>query len=200
LIAFGIVSHIWLDTVLAWLCYVAAFISILLYFMFGTMRLVQDAITEGDVDSAKKYMSMIRFPRLLFKPIRQAYYLLEGNLAMVDNDMDKAEANIRKGISAQSKLVGDTRGAGLLQLGFIQLRKGNIKEGRLNLMEAIKAGIPDKEQLAAAYLQLCSIEIQRQQYRIAKEYYRKSKACKPTSSEILEQFRIMDKQIPRLPG
>lgn len=200
LIVFGIVSHLYLDTVLAWICYVLAFVSIILYFTFGTMRLVQETITDGDVEGAKRYMKMIRFPKLLFKPIRQAYYLLEGNLAMVDNDMDKAEANIRKGMASQSKLGGDTRGAGLMQLGFVQLRKGNIKEARLNLMEAVKAGIPDKEQLAATYLQLCSIEIQRQQYKIAKQYYAKCKACKPTSEEILSQVKIMDKQIPRLPG
>jgi hypothetical protein len=52
LIAGGIASHIWLDTVLAWLLYITAFISILLYFMMGTMRLVQEAVTEGDVDKA----------------------------------------------------------------------------------------------------------------------------------------------------
>ena len=35
--------------------------------------------------------------------------------------------------------------------------------------------IPDKESLAAAYLQLCSIEGQRMQYKMSKQYFKKAK-------------------------
>jgi hypothetical protein len=57
------------------------------------------------------------------------------------------------------------------------------------LIEAVKVGIPDKDNLAAAYLQLCSIEIQRQQYRIAKEYFKRAKAAKPKHEEIVKQIQ-----------
>jgi len=200
LIAGGIASHIWLDTVLAWLLYITAFISILLYFMMGTMRLVQEAVTEGDVDKAAEYLKMIRFPKLLFKPIRQGYYMLQSNLALATDNLDMAESNIRQSLKTNSSLAGDMRGANLMQLGFVELRKGNTKEARKNLQEALKAGIPDSDSLAATHLQLCSMEIQRQQFRIAKEHFRKAKAAKPKNDEIVQQIKTLEKQIHRLPG
>jgi tetratricopeptide (TPR) repeat protein len=200
LIAFGVVSHLFLDTVLAWLCYIAAFISLLLYFMMGTMRIVQEAVQEGDVEKAAEYLKMIKFPKLLFKPIRMGYYMLQSNLALATDDLDVAEANIRKSLDTNSTLVGDVRGANLMQLGFVELRKGNTKEARKHLIDALKAGITDKESLAATHLQLCSMEIQRQQYRIAKEHFKKAKAAKPKNEEIVKQIQMLEKQIPRLPG
>ena len=66
-------------------------------------------------------------------------------------------------------------GSNLMQLGFIELKKGNTKQARIHLMEAVKSGIPDKESLAAAHLQLCNIEAQRMQYKIAKQHFKKAK-------------------------
>lgn len=199
LIILGIVLHLYVDTITAILCYIAAAVSILLYFLVSTMRLVQVAAEEGDIDAATKYLSMIRFPRLLFKPFRAAYYTLQSNFALSTNDLDKAEANIRKGLQTKSSLA-DMTGTNLMQLGFIQLKKGDMKEARKSLMEAVKAGIPDKESLAAVYLQLCNIEIHRHQNRIAKEYFKKAKAQKPTNEELVSQIKYMEKQIARLPG
>lgn len=200
LVVLGVVSHIFWDAVTAWICYVLAFISLLLYFMMGTMRLVQEAVQDGDVDLAMSYMNKIKFPRLLFKPIRSGYYILQSNLSMATNDLDKAEANIRKSLKIKSKIVGDMEGANLMQLGFIELKKGNTKQARLHLMEAIKVGIPDKESLAAAHLQLCNIEAQRMQYRIAKQHFKKAKDLKPKTEEIASQIKQMEKQIARMPG
>jgi Tfp pilus assembly protein PilF len=92
------------------------------------------------------------------------------------------------------------RGTNLMQLGFIQLRQGKTKEGRANLLEAVKAGIPDKESLASVYLQLCSIEIQRQQNRAGKAYFKKAKDLNPKNKEVADQIRMMEKTISRLPG
>lgn len=200
LVAFGVISHLYLDSVLAWICYVLAAISITLYFLLGTMRIVQEAVMEGDVEAAQKYMKMVKFPKLLFKPIRQAYYMLQSNLAMATDNLDQAEVNIRKSLDTNSSLAGDMRGTNLMQLAMVQLRKGNTKEARLHLIEAVKVGIPDKDNLAGAYLQLCSIEVQRQQYKIAKEYFKRAKAAKPKNEEIVKQIQQMDKQIARMPG
>ena len=200
LIVFGIVSHLYLDTVLAWLCYIAAFISILLYFMMGTMRLVQEAVAAGDVDLAMAHIKHIKFPKLLFKPIRMAYYMLQSNLALASDNLELAEDNIRKSLKTNSTMAGDMKGSNLMQLGFIELRKGNAKQARIHLLEAVKIGIPDNESLAATYLQLCSMEIQRQNYRIAKEYFKKAKAAKPKNEEVVKQILMLEKQIPRLPG
>lgn len=200
LIGLGIISNIYHDTISAWICYSLAFISLLLYFMIGTMRLVQEAVTEGDVEAAAKYMKQIKFPRLLFKPVRSGYYMLQSNLALATDDFTGAEASIRKSLKTKSSIVGDVEGANLMQLGFIQLKKGNAKEARLTLVKAVKAGIPDKESLAATYLQLCSLEIQRNQNRIAKDYFKKAKDLKPKSEELVKQIQMMQKNISRIPG
>lgn len=200
LIGLGILSHIYDDAVTAWICYILAGFSLLLYFMMGTMRLVQEAISEGDPELAMKYIKKIKFPRLLFKPIRSAYYMIQSNLFLATDDLTAAESNIRKSLQTKSKIVGDVEGTNLMQLAFIQLKKGQMKEARLNLQAAVKAGIPDKESLAACYLQLSSIEIQRKQNKIGKEYFRKAKALKPKSEEIVKQINQMEKHISRLPG
>ncbi len=200
LIVLGVLAHLYLDPITAWICYVLAAVSLVLYFLIGTMRLVQEAVQEGDVDRAMLYMNKIKFPRLLFKPVRSGYYILQSNLSMATNDLDKAEANIRKSLKIKSKIAGDMEGSNLMQLGFIELKKGNTKQARLHLMEAVKAGIPDKDSMAAAYLQLCNIEAQRMQYKLAKQYFKKAKDQKPKSEEILGQMRTMEKQINRMPG
>ena len=201
LVVLGVLSQIMnKDLITAWICYVLAFISLLLYFMMGTMRLVQEAVSDGDVDRAQMYIKKIKFPRLLLKPIRSGYYMLQSNLSLATDDLTTAESNIRKSLNTKSSIVGDVKGTNLMQLGFIQLKQGKTKEARLTLMDAVKAGIPDKESMAAVYLQLCSIEIQRKQNKIGKEYFRKAKALKPKSEEIVKQLTMMGKNIDRLPG
>lgn len=200
LIVGGVLSYMYFDKVTAWICFILAAISIVLYFGLGTMRLVQEAITEGEVEKAQEYLGMIKFPKLLFKPVRAAYYMLQSNLALTSDNLGKAEENIRKSLDTKSTLVGDMKGANLMQLGFIQLKKGETKEARKTLLEAVKAGIPDKDSLAATYLQLCSIEVQRMQYKVAKEYFKRAKAQKPKNEEIVSQLKMMEKQIARLPG
>ncbi len=196
----GVLLHLYVDAVSAWLCYIAAFISLFLYIFVGTMRIVQEAIAEGDIDRATAYLNMIKFPRLLFKPFRATYYMVQSNMALVSNNLDTAEANIRKSLNTKSSLLGETKGNNLLQLAYIQLKKGESKEARKNLLEAVKSGISDKESLAAAYLQLCTLEIHRNQNRIAKEYFKKAKEQKPKNNELVQQIKTMEKQIARLPG
>lgn len=200
LIVLGVLSHVYGDAILAWILYFLALVSLLLYFMIGTMRLVKDAVEDGNVDEALVYIKKIRFPRLLVKPVRSAYYMMQSTLSMASNDLSAAEQNIRNSLNTKSSLTGDMQGTNMMQLGFIQLRQGKVKEGRANLLEALKAGIPDKENKAGVYLQLCSIEIQRKQNRMGKEYFRKAKALNPKSKEIVEQIKLMEKSISRLPG
>ena len=200
LFCLGILSHLYYDVIVAWICYVLAAFSLLLYFMVGTMRIVQEAVVEGDEEKDVIYINKIKFPRLLFKPVRSGYYMLQSNLAMAKDNLTDAESNIRKSLNTKSSIVGNIKGDNLLQLGFIQLKKGSHKEARLTLVEAVKTGISDKESLAAAYLQLCSLEIQRTQNKLAKDYFRKAKALKPKSEELVKQIKIMDKQLARMPG
>ncbi len=200
LIIVGVVSHVLGDPVIAWICYVLALISIVLYFMLGTMRLVQDAFTNGDADKAIKYINMIKFPKLLFKPIRATYYMMQSQFSMVNADLNTAEKNIRKSMATKSSIVGDMEGTNLMQLGFIQLRKGDSKEARKTLTEALKKGIPDKEAKAGVLLQLTTLEIQRNNNRLGKEYFKKAKALNPKTPDIVDQIKTMEKNISRLPG
>jgi small-conductance mechanosensitive channel len=200
LIVLGVLSHVYNDAVTAWICYILAAFSLFLYFAMGTMRLVQEAVQDGDPELAMKYIKRIKFPRLLLKPIRSGYYMMQSNLSLASDDLSTAESNIRKSMNTKSKIVGDIQGTNLMQLAFIQLKKGEAKEARLNLIAAVRAGIPDKENLAAVYLQLSSIEIQRKQNKVGKEYYRKAKALKPKTPELVKQINDMDKYISRLPG
>ncbi len=201
LIVIGVVFQVKkIDTITAVICYILAALSIAMYFMLGTMRLVQDSITDGDTDAAMKYLGMIKFPRLLLKPVRSGYYMLQSNFDMVNNNFEGAEKNIRASIKSKSSLAGDTEGLMYFQLGSISLQKGNVKEARTHLMQAVKLGIPDKENLAAAYLQLCNIEIQRKQNTLAKTYFRKAKAQKPKTEQLVSQIQQMEKYIARIPG
>jgi hypothetical protein len=49
-------------------------------------------------------------------------------------------------------------------------------------------------------LQLCSIMINKREFRSAKDYFRKVKALKPTTPQIVDQVKQMEKYITRMPG
>jgi hypothetical protein len=180
----GVLSHLFADLILAWILYVLAVVSVVLHFMIGTMRLVKDAVEDGDADNALRLIRKIKYPNLLIKPIRSAYFMLQSTLSMANNDLSTAESNIRKSLNTKSSLAGDMQGTNLMQLGFIQMRQGKTKEGSL----------------AGVYLQLCTLEIQRHQNKMGKIYFKKAKALNPKSKEISEQLKIMEKSISRLPG
>lgn len=83
---------------------------------------------------------------------------------------------------------------------MLSLQKGNFKEAESFIRQAIRAGLPDKENQAAAYLQLSSIMVNKREFRAAKEYFRKVKALKPNTPQIKDQIKQMEKYISRIPG
>ena len=155
----------------------------------------------GDIEGAKKIVDSIKFPQLLIKPVRSVYYTLKGNLAMVDQDFDTAEKHMKKSLSlCGGQMTQQAEGPNKLQLGMIALQKGNMKEGEAYIRQAIRAGLPDNENKAAAFLQLCSIMMQKREFRAAKEYFRKAKSFKPTNPQIVDQIKQIDKYLGRMPG
>jgi len=50
------------------------------------------------------------------------------------------------------------------------------------IRQAISKGLPDKENQAAAYLQLCSIMMTKREFRASKEFFRKAKKSKTNYS------------------
>lgn len=183
----------------ATLVIVLALVCIVTHFLFGPMRLVQEAVENGDVDGAMRYMNMVKFPKLLIKPIRSVYYFMQSNLAMQNQDLDKAEAAVRASIKTGSPMK-EYEGMQFFQLGTIAYQKNDIKSADTNLKKAVRLGLPDKENTAGALLMLCSIAMNRRDFKTAKDFFRRAKAQKPTTEQIVSQIKEMDKYISRMPG
>lgn len=184
----------------SFILYLLAVICILGHFLLGPMRLIQTAMEEGDMVAAKKIVDSITFPRLLIKPIRSVYYTIQGNLAMASNDFEGAEKLMKKGLSLGGTLTKQAEGPNKLQLGMLSMQKGDMKQAETYIRQAIRAGLPDSENNAAAYLQLCSIMMNKREFRAAKEYFRKAKSFKATTPQIVDQIKQIEKYITRMPG
>jgi tetratricopeptide (TPR) repeat protein len=171
------------------------------HFLFGPMRLIQSYMEEGDMEGAKKVVDGIMFPGLLIKPMRSVYYTIKGNLAMVSQDFDMAEKHMKKSLDlGGGSLTKQAEGPNKLQLGMLSMQKGDMKNAESYIRQAIRAGLPDKENSAAAYLQLCSIMMNKREFRAAKEYFRKAKGFKPVTPQIVDQIKQIEKYITRMPG
>src|SRR6195952_947059 len=185
-----------------WPSFILYFISAVLivgHFLFGPMRLIQGYMESGDMEGAEKVINSIWFPNLLIKPVRSVYFTLKGNLAMVKQDYASAETHMKKSLSLGSPMK-EAEGANHLQLGMLSMQKGNLRQAESYIRQAIRTGLPDKENQSAAYLQLCSIMINKREFRAAKEYFRKVKALRPTTPQIVDQIKQMEKYITRMPG
>jgi tetratricopeptide (TPR) repeat protein len=185
----------------AFILYFLAVVFILGHFLLGPMRLIQSHMEDGDMEAAKKVVNGIAFPGLLIKPMRSVYYTIKGNLAMVDQDMDSAEKHMKKSLElGGGALTKQAEGPNKLQLGMLAMQKGNMKEGESYIRQAIRAGLPDNENYAAAYLQLCSVMMNKREFRAAKQYFTKAKSYKPTTPQIVDQIKQIEKYIGRMPG
>lgn len=186
--------------------YLLAVILIVGHFVFGPMRLIQSYMEEGDLEGSKKVLNSIWFPGLLIKPIRSVYYTIKGNLDMAAQNFEGAETNLKKSqaLMGGGGMLGDqmkqAEGANKLQLGMLAIQKGNMKEAETYIRGAIRSGLPDKENEAAAYLQLSSIMINKREFRAGKDYFKKAKGLKPTTPQIADQIKQMEKYISRMPG
>ncbi|MBC7886568.1 MAG: hypothetical protein H7Z13_01665 [Ferruginibacter sp.] len=207
LLALAIFTNIQAGFWPSFVLYLAAVVLIAGHFVFGPMRLIQECMETGDMEGAKKVLASIWFPALLIKPIRSVYYTVKGNLDMVDQNFEGAEKNLKK----SQALMGDggglmggqmkqAEGANKLQLGMLAMQKGDMRQAETYIRGAIRSGLPDKENEAAAWLQLSSIMINKREFRAGKEYFRKAKGLKPTTPQIADQIKQMEKYITRMPG
>ena len=83
---------------------------------------------------------------------------------------------------------------------MMAMQKGDTKQGEAYIRAAIRAGIPDKESEAVAFLSMCQIFMNKREFRAAKDYFRKAKACKPTTKQVVDQIKEIEKYISRMPG
>jgi len=184
---------------MAWIPMLVSILMVVAYFMLGPMTLIQGYMEAGDMDGAKALLAKVKYPNLLYKPIRSSFYMLQANFSTMGDDLDLAEAQLRKGLEGGLP-EKEFEGTAYLQLGAIAYKKGNTKEANEHLRKAIKIGLPDKDNEATAYLQLSSICIQRRDFRNAKIYFNKAKSCKATNPQVVEQIKEMAKYIARIPG
>jgi tetratricopeptide (TPR) repeat protein len=199
LIAVGVLANVYSGF---WPAFPAYFIGLILiagHFFIGPLRLIQEHMEAGDLEGAKRVLNSIKYPNLLYKPIRSAYFTFKGQLAMMEQDFDTAEKNMKKGLEIGTPMK-EVKGASMLQMGMIALQKNDFKQAEKYIRQAIREGLPDKENEAAAYLQMCNIMMNKREFRAAKEFFRKAKALKPTTAELVKQIKELEKHIPRLPG
>lgn len=194
-IGFGMSGGWWI----AWLPFLIALLMIVAHFLIGPMTLIQGYIEQGDMEGAEKLMGKVKYPNLLYKPVRSSYYMLRANFSTMGEDLDKAEADLKRGLEAGMP-EKEYEGTAYLQLGSIAFKKGKTKEAMEHLRKAVKIGLPDKDSNATAYLQLSGICMQRRDFRAAKQYFQKAKTFKSTNEQVVSQIKEMDKYMARIPG
>lgn len=198
-LALGIAVNIYSGFWPSFICYLIAVILLFGYFFFGPLRLIQEHMESGNMEEAEKVLASVRYPNLLYKPIRSVFYTLKGNLAMMKQDFAGAEKNMKKGLDLGMPMK-EAEGASLLQMGMLHMQKNDIRQAESYIRQALRKGLPDKENQAAAYLQLCSIMMTKREFRAAKEFFRKAKGLKPTTPQIVDQIKQIEKYISRIPG
>ncbi len=179
--------------------YFVGVILILGHFFFGPLRLIQEYLEAGDIEGAEKILNSIKFPGLLYKPIRSVYYTLKGNVAMMKQDFEGAEKMMKKGLDLGMPMK-EAEGASMLQMGMLAMQKNDLRQAESYIRQALRKGLPDKENEAAAYLQMCSIMMNKREFRAAKDFFRKAKALKPTTPQIVDQIKQIERYITRIPG
>lgn len=194
-IAVNLVYGFWPSLVL----YLIAVVAVFTHFFIGPLRLIQEFLEEGDFEGAEKVLNGIKYPGLLYTPIRSVYYTLKGNIAMSKQDFDSAEKHMKKSLDLGLPMK-EAEGANKLQLGMMAMQRGKMKEGEGLIRQALKVGIPDKESAAMAHLQMCQIMIQKREYRAAKDHFKKAKAQKPSTEQVVDQIKQIEKYISRMPG
>ena len=97
------------------------------HFFFGPLRLIQEYMESGDMEGAEKILASIRYPSLLYKPIRSVYFTLKGNVAMMKQDYDGAEKMMKKGLDLGMPMK-EAEGASLLQMGMLAMQKNDLKQ------------------------------------------------------------------------
>ena len=183
----------------AWIPFLIAILAVTAHFLVGPMTLIQRYVEDGDMEGAQKILDKVKYPNLLYKPVRSSYYMLRANMSTMTDDLDKAEADLRKGLESGMP-EKEYEGTPYLQLGSIAFKKGNTKEAYEHLRKAVKIGLPDKDSEAMAYLQLSGISMQRRDFRASKMYFAKAKACKSKNEQVVAQIAEMSKYMARIPG
>ena len=100
------------------------------YFWLGTIQSAAELMQKMDSAAVDKRLSMIMFPKLLYKPNRAYYYLIKGSVAMQLKNYDVAESFYTQ--AQEIGLPGDNEKAMVaLQMANLKAAKGKWKEAQL---------------------------------------------------------------------
>ncbi len=179
--------------------YFIGVIALFTHFFIGPLRLIQEPMEKGDTAEVERILASVWFPKLLYTPIRSTYFTLKGNMAMMNQDFDSAEKHLKMS-SNLGAAMPEAEGANKLQLGMMALQKGDMRQGENYIRAAIRAGLADKESKAVAYLSMSQIFMNKREFRAAKDFFRKAKECKPTTKQVVDQIKEIEKYISRIPG
>src|ERR1700749_1755570 len=80
---------------IAWIPMLAAILMATAYFLIGPMTLIQGYIEAGDMEGAQALLDKVKYPDLLYKPIRSSYYMLKANFSTMNDALDMAEADLK---------------------------------------------------------------------------------------------------------
>jgi tetratricopeptide (TPR) repeat protein len=191
----NVITNVWAALIL----YIVSIIGLFTHFFVGPLRLVQEPMEQGNIEEVERILNSIKYPKLLYKPIRSTYYTLKGNMAMMKQDFEGAEKHLKMS-SELGAPMPEAEGANKLQLGMMSLQKGDFKQGESYIRAAIRMGLGDKESEAIAFLSMCQIFMNKREYKAAKDFFRKAKACKPTQKQTVDQIKEIEKYISRIPG
>lgn len=184
---------------LAWIFYLIGIILVFLHFFIGPLSLAQEYLEDADLEGAQKILDKVKFPGLLYKPVRSTYYFLKSIIASTNQDLDAAENAMKKSVSLGTPMK-EVQAQSYFQLGTISYQKSKLKDAENYLKKALSAGLPDNESKAAAYLQLASIAMNRHDFKNVRRYHKMAKEQRPKTKEVVEQLKQLDKYIPRMPG
>src|ERR1700721_2517001 len=140
----GIFTNIYAGFWPAFLPYLIAVLLLFGYFFFGPLRLIQEHMESGDMEAAEKVLNSVKFPNLLYKPIRSAYFTLKANIAMMKQDFAGAEINMKKGLDLGMPMK-EAEGASLLQMGMLFMQKNDLRQAESYIRQALRKGLPDKK-------------------------------------------------------
>lgn len=183
----------------AFVLYFLGLVAIAWYFFVGPIALVQEPLERGDMDEVNRILDSVRYPQLLIKPVRSAFYQLKGNMAMMNKDNQGAEDYLKKS-KALGSMVPEAAYATELQLGMLAMQNNNMRQAETHIRAALKAGIPDNENKAMALLGMVQIFMNKREFRAAKDFFRQAKAQKPKNEQIVGQIKEIEKYISRIPG
>ena len=105
------VNHgIWVS----WIFFLIAILMVVAHFMIGPITLIQKHVEDGDFEGAQLLLAKVKYPNLLYKPVRSAFFMLKSNFSTIGENFEDAEAEIRKSLAVGISDKGVEGGAYLL--------------------------------------------------------------------------------------